>query len=710
MKCPKMKCRIACLLLLLAGGGAFARERGAYEAIRIAMPEGADALTERAAAVFMRVAEEHAGRRLSGRLSGGAVLTLELDPVDSSLPAEGYRIARCGADSIRICASDGRGVLYGLGHLLHTARFDGRCFVPDGREETSAPDKPVRGIYLATHFRNFYHAAPVEEVVRYIEELALWGYNHLQVWFDMHHYAGCYDPEACEMRRRLAAFLTAGKAVGMKTGLTMLANEGYASTPEHLRARKVEFTDFYGVEICPSVRGGTELILRQVGESLDAFAALGVRIDHVQLWPYDQGGCTCEACSPWGGNGFLKIGRRIAGEIRRKLPDATVTLSTWLFDFQGEDKGEWRALAEEFAAGTPWADCIMADSHTTFPRYLSEHPVPGGLPLLNFPEISMWGNFPWGGYGANPQPGRFQRLWSDAADRVAGGYPYSEGIYEDANKVMYSQFYWDRNRPARETLRRYVAFEFSAAHADRIVEAIEILEKNYGLSASRWGRGLDDRIRIKVPDSGAAEALRILRTVDRPVVSGARGAGGCCCCAPIWIANCEGPAGRSIAASTAPSARSRRSSISKMPISTSVRRSTSAGRIPSKPSIDSSDHEKVSFDFMFVRARAVCRMRERPGTPQCGRVLCGPSDRNGHRHRRQTPGRSGRIGRRADRPHRQEGALCTRFGQRAGLRLRFDPIGVHGGCGQLRHSAVLRPDDASARSGRTARFRADSRG
>jgi hypothetical protein len=43
---------------------------------------------------------------------------------------------------------------------------------------------------------------------------------------------------------------------------------------------------------------------------------------------------------------------------------------------------------------------ILADGHNNyFPKYLLDHGVPGNLPLLNFPEISMFGRSPWGGVG-----------------------------------------------------------------------------------------------------------------------------------------------------------------------------------------------------------------------------------------------------------------------------------------------------------------------
>ena len=65
--------------------------------------------------------------------------------------------------------------------------------------------------------------------------------------------------------------------------------------------------------------------------------------------------------------------------------------------------------------------------------------MPGGLPLLNFPDISMYGQNPWGGYGANPHPGRLQQRWDETKKKLSGGFPYSEGIYEDINKVICAQ-------------------------------------------------------------------------------------------------------------------------------------------------------------------------------------------------------------------------------------------------------------------------------
>jgi hypothetical protein len=66
--------------------------------------------------------------------------------------------------------------------------------------------------------------------------------------------------------------------------------------------------------------------------------------------------------------------------------------------------------------------------------------VPGGLPLLNFPDISMCGQEPWGEYGANPLPEHLQKRWDGTKHKLSGGCPYSEGIYEDLKDCGHHRF------------------------------------------------------------------------------------------------------------------------------------------------------------------------------------------------------------------------------------------------------------------------------
>ncbi len=153
-------------------------------------------------------------------------------------------------------------------------------------------------------------------------------------------------------------------------------------------------------------------------------------------------------------------------------------LSTWYFDRWAN--GDWEGITAKFKAKKPdWVDYILADNFEDYPRYPLDKGVPGGLPLLNFPDISMYGQYPWGGYGANPHPGRLQQRWDETKDKLSGGFPYSEGIYEDLNKVICLRLYWEPDRPAIEAVKEYAAFEFSPEVVDDVASAVKIFETNH---------------------------------------------------------------------------------------------------------------------------------------------------------------------------------------------------------------------------------------
>ena len=150
-------------------------------------------------------------------------------------------------------------------------------------------------------------------------------------------------------------------------------------------------------------------------------------------------------------------------------------LSTWFFD--GE---EWAGLARAFASRPDWVDYLLVEPAFLpgTPNSPPAHPSPASLPLVGFPEISMVGWPVWGGFGANPLPTRYEREWKELKAQWQGGFPYSEGIFEDINKVLFASFYWKADTTADEALREYIAFEYSPEVVDLVLPAIRMLEKN----------------------------------------------------------------------------------------------------------------------------------------------------------------------------------------------------------------------------------------
>jgi hypothetical protein len=444
--------------------------------IRLHLPAGASQVVHNIADIIVRRIAERSGARVTTDGRAGFDLYLSLEPV---LGAEGYAITDLSDRGIKIAGNDERGLLYGVGRFLRISEYCERGFTPGAWRGKSAPECPVRGVYFAVHGNNFYESAPAPEVERYVEDLALWGMNAVACHFPPQQFAGLDDPAALRNIDKIRRLLAAAKRLGLDAGLLEVLNCGFTSAPHDLL-----YTPFpdglgrrghAGVLLCPSRPAGRKYLLDLWAGLLDEFRDIG--LDFFVSWPYDEGGCGCESCWPWGAKGFLGLSKDVAELARSKYPASRFILSTWMYDTP--PAGEWEGLSRALAADGGWVDAVMADAHEDFPRYPLEHPAPGGKPLLNFPEISMWGQAPWGGYGVNPLPGRFDRLWRQASGRLAGGFPYSEGIFEDINKVICLQFYWDKNRRAMDTFREYASAEFSPAVAEDVAEAIRVFEANH---------------------------------------------------------------------------------------------------------------------------------------------------------------------------------------------------------------------------------------
>jgi len=428
-------------------------------------------LVNKSVDLLARTLRERSNVAVSRNGHGPAGLVLDVQPGPGT---EGYRIESGPGGAMRITGNDERGLLYGIGRFLRGSTFGENGFVPSTWRGSAAPEKQVRGMYFATHFHNFYHDAPVEEVERYVEELALWGHNALAVWFDMHHYTGIDDPEARAMIERLHRILKAANDVGMGAALVLLGNEAYCDSPRELRAVPNRGSHYH-VELCPNIPGAMDLLLQWRQEVFDAFSDLDIR--HVIIWPYDQGGCLCERCAPWGANGFLTVAREVAGLARRTWPKTAPVLSTWWFDSRNGAPGEYEGVWKAFARKPDWIDALMVDAPGGFPRYPIEHGAPDGMAMLNFPEISMHRMKPWGGFGANPLPNVYGERWHDSQHLLDGGFPYSEGIFEDINKAVLAQLYWQPDRPVMEIVAEYAAYEYGPGVAESVTDVVARLER-----------------------------------------------------------------------------------------------------------------------------------------------------------------------------------------------------------------------------------------
>ncbi len=473
--------------------------------LQVILPDGSDSVMENIKSLLISRITERC--RMNTNNTGNADLKIKLK-VSPELGKDGFRIATMSSGVICIAGNNYRGIIYGVGKYLRTSNYNDECFSPSKWRGQSIPEKSIRGVYFATHFGNFYQNAPVKEIERYVEDLALWGFNSLIVWYDMHHFNGFDDPEAISFRKRLESILKKAHSLDLEVGFTVIANEGYANSPVELRAVPGGSRGGnYPQVICPGKPGGMEYILKNMGDLFEWSRDLG--LDYVCIWPYDQGGCGSADCQPWGTNGFLKCAEGISDLAKKKIPDIKIILSTWMFDRQ-----EWQGLVDIMAKKNNWVDVVMAENILGA--------TPGNLPMIGFPEISMYETFPWGGFGATPLPDHYFKQWNNVKDQLAGGFLYSEGIYEDINKVCYSGFYWNQDAEPDSSLREYIAYEYSPLEISNISRVIATLEKNHHF---RWWPGELDGIKLQMDwfpskniapqkDIGAEDAYRLMTEIN----------------------------------------------------------------------------------------------------------------------------------------------------------------------------------------------------
>ena len=164
----------------------------------------------------------------------------------------------------------------------------------------------------------------------------------------------------------------------------------------------------------------------------------------------------------------------------------------------------YERLREDAAKGDNWADYLLLETRDDYPEvfYPVEHDQPTvHTKLLTFPDVSMVGVTPWGGFGAICTPKMMRRQEMASAAHCDGGYLYTEGIFDDINKVYTLGLYWDRDRTDEETLSDYCGYEYRGIDPDDFIRLIERIEAGH-LCTNRF-----DHKRCDLADCDAAWEL-----------------------------------------------------------------------------------------------------------------------------------------------------------------------------------------------------------
>ena len=398
---------------------------------------------------------------------------------DPHCAAEEFRLSGGkDAENLELSYDAPAAFIYAVGKILRSGRFEKGIFTPGEWRGVNRPEKPFRNVYFASHFCNVYEMWPLEKMEEYIEDMALLGYNYLHLTKGtLAKIPGTPETEN-DFKRRLHLFRYAN-SLGMKIAGSV-HNIGFADTPAEWRA-KASGHSFFGTELCVSNAEALEYLARIRHEEFEAMRDIDMGV--IIFWPYDQGGCGCPDCFPYGANGMFKLAARLLPEIKAVWPDCKIAWSCWEFGREGTN--EWEKLYEKINSGeADFIDYLEIDSHGSFPEYPLVHGLPGKVKMFTFPEISMFGRCPWGGFGAPPLPKRFSSLFGEIAHLSAGGRLYSEGIFEDFNKAIYAAMFNSGTNSVETAIAEYARWELGVDGAlkkdfDRLVELLE--ENHEGL-------------------------------------------------------------------------------------------------------------------------------------------------------------------------------------------------------------------------------------
>jgi hypothetical protein len=401
-------------------------------------------------------------------------------PDIAALGPDGYCIAvELQKREIYVVGQSDSGVVAGIGRLMRETRYQhGKLELPV-LDIAESPQMPNRGMYLWA--RKYYFDNP-DQLDRYIEELALWGCNRICFWFEMGMFESFADTkgEKSELNTRYAKqykldkslardwvtmyqrFYTTARRMGMKTGLLMVANDAYMSSPKEMRIDPIVGCPTW--YLCPSKAGSVEQMVAWQEEVFKALAPL----DMFNIFPADPGGCACKDCSPWPTKGFWKIAKPLAERIHQLSPKTEIWIDTWHLNHPTFGGKDWKNLVSSLD-GTKERPAWFAGFEVGIaPKHHFAAMTPedrkfyneARQPLMVFPDISIWGNHP----GMLVKKDYWKSLQDELNDYspelMKGGWPYSERWNTDIASVMFLSWFWNPRKSVDEVLDEYAAFYF----------------------------------------------------------------------------------------------------------------------------------------------------------------------------------------------------------------------------------------------------------
>ncbi len=438
-------------------------------------------------------------------------------PTESDPGPEGYvlKIVPQGKGNLAVIAgTDKRGVMYGLGRLLHATQLvdDGMRLAP--LSERSAPQVAIRSCNGSE--RNAMDSRDREktgarewskaEGFAYQQEQLLLGANALT--------GGLGRNLPVSMKRYTPEDPTRG--IGMDDARmaqryavdyipTKTINAFGSEIPDEWRATGDDGQPD-PMCVCPSIPEAREELLRR-----NEIYFQHVPISILPMKPTDIGGCTCDRCAPWHKT-YYALAADMGKLLKKHQPDAKVLIenqqfsdewNAWLFEQVHNEQGDWLdgwccgSGSDESSTyysrpiNPRWSRFPGLSPRAAFIRSRLFYLKPGDM-VLTRTDVSHWKRAQHGLLVMDPplsevyprrtynaRPAFYHQLITEALPLLDGIMGYAEGNFDDFNKYMLLRLMWDPNLSAHTIALEYYTYHCGPEAGSILAEAVFIGEQNY---------------------------------------------------------------------------------------------------------------------------------------------------------------------------------------------------------------------------------------
>jgi hypothetical protein len=347
--------------------------------------------------------------------------------------------------------NDARGVLFGAGYLLRNFIYaDKKIGLPESLAISSAPDKSMRGHQLGyRNTANSYDAWTPEQFEQYIRELVIFGANSIES-------IPIFEEEK---------------------------SPHFKLPPDEMNAKISSICDQYGLDYWIWVPA--QFDLRDTAkrnhylQRIEKICKMSVCLTGVFFPGGDPGDNPPETVWP------LLID--IAHILKKYHSLAAVWLSTQgykpaqnqtVYRYVQEQKPSWLGGLVTGPSSPPVEETRAALPAQYKLRYYPDltHNVRCDFPV---PWWDPFFNFTLGRESVNPRPTYYSALYHFLKPYMDGFISYSDGVHDDANKIVWTRLAWDPDLSERKILTEYANFFFGSPLKEDAADGILALETNW---------------------------------------------------------------------------------------------------------------------------------------------------------------------------------------------------------------------------------------